>query len=78
MLPNFQEYKYYDQNNGCTEKKEDLENGRNSRNEPSSTETHLEDSMREGQKLQNHKRKSTQRNLLGIQLICYNINNSFG
>jgi len=75
VLPNFQDYKYYDQNNGCTTKEEDLERGRNNRNEPSSTETHLEDNMREGQKLEKHKKGKkesprTQRNLSGIQLTC--------
>jgi len=75
VLPKFQDYKYYSQSNGYNTKREDLESGRNNINESSSTQTQHEESMREGQKLENHKKgkkesPTTQRNLSGIQLIC--------
>lgn len=74
VLPKFQDYKYYSQSNGHTTKKEDLESGRYNINAASSTQTQHEKSMREGQKLENHKKgktesPGTQRNLSGIQLI---------
>ncbi|XP_014518168.1 uncharacterized protein LOC106775540 [Vigna radiata var. radiata] len=68
LLPKFQDYKYYSQSNGHTTKKEDLESGRYNINAASSTQTQHEKSMREGQKLENHKKgktesPGTQRNL---------------
>ncbi|KAG4381165.1 hypothetical protein GLYMA_15G086800v4 [Glycine max] len=42
-------YKYYNQNKEYTTKKEDLESGREDKNEPSPTQMKLEDNTREGQ-----------------------------
>ncbi|KOM53643.1 hypothetical protein LR48_Vigan09g230200 [Vigna angularis] len=60
LLPTFQDYKYYSPSNGYTTKREDLESGRYNINAASSTQTQHEESMREGQKLENHKKGKTE------------------
>ncbi|KAG4971345.1 hypothetical protein JHK82_037011 [Glycine max] len=51
LLPNFQDHKYYNQNKEYTSKKEDLESGKDDKNEPSPTQMKLEHNTREGQHL---------------------------
>ncbi|KAG4956050.1 hypothetical protein JHK85_042430 [Glycine max] len=49
VIDQFFDYKYYNQNREYTTKKEDLESGREDKNEPSPTQMKLEDNTREGQ-----------------------------